>query len=333
MELKPSFGATGGLMRKAFTLIELLVVIAIIAILAAILFPVFAQAKTAAKRTQVLSNIKNVGTGIQLYMADYDDLLPRQDGCDASSALNKTLAATIPFPANGVGVGCTTGSFVYRTNHFSWQKWAMPYIKNVEIFWNPLRQRNETQWNNNGQIFDQFGINTGLTGALNTHNRSATAGGSLRDPWFGGSSTGVISPSEAFLLMEIGGAGAPHITHATRDPFVYQQTSYPVAIREYWRYRLMEGTAADCVGGTRGTTPDTRKTSNGMVILGFMDSSAKAMPAAQFLAKTPTLAETGTSISFNAGSVCDITASGGNIGISTAGMNTSVNYPMWNFGG
>lgn len=61
------------LSRKGFTLIELLVVIAIIAILAAILFPVFAQAKAAAKRVAALSGVKQIGTGLQLYAADYDD--------------------------------------------------------------------------------------------------------------------------------------------------------------------------------------------------------------------------------------------------------------------
>jgi len=59
--------------RKAFTLIELLVVIAIIAILAAILFPVFAQAKLAAKKTSSLSNIKQVTLGNLIYVGDYDD--------------------------------------------------------------------------------------------------------------------------------------------------------------------------------------------------------------------------------------------------------------------
>src|ERR1700677_4752282 len=62
--------------KKAFTLIELLVVIAIIAILAAILFPVFAQAKEAAKKTACLSNNKQMGLGLYLYLNDYDDNLP-----------------------------------------------------------------------------------------------------------------------------------------------------------------------------------------------------------------------------------------------------------------
>ncbi|MEL4411502.1 prepilin-type N-terminal cleavage/methylation domain-containing protein, partial [Shewanella algae] len=63
-------------MKRAFTLIELLVVIAIIAILAAILFPVFAQAKAAAKKSACLSNTKQIGTAFNLYLADYDDTTP-----------------------------------------------------------------------------------------------------------------------------------------------------------------------------------------------------------------------------------------------------------------
>jgi prepilin-type N-terminal cleavage/methylation domain-containing protein len=63
-------------MRRAFTLIELLVVIAIIAILAAILFPVFAQARTAALKTKALSNVKQLGTSCYLYLNDHDGQLP-----------------------------------------------------------------------------------------------------------------------------------------------------------------------------------------------------------------------------------------------------------------
>jgi prepilin-type N-terminal cleavage/methylation domain-containing protein/prepilin-type processing-associated H-X9-DG protein len=62
--------------RAGFTLIELLVVIAIIAILAAILFPVFAQAREAARKTQCISNLKQIGTAMQMYVQDYDEVYP-----------------------------------------------------------------------------------------------------------------------------------------------------------------------------------------------------------------------------------------------------------------
>ena len=90
-------------MKKAFTLIELLVVIAIIAILAAILFPVFAQAKLAAKKTVALSNTKEIAIGMQLYVNDSDDTTP------------------IVFTISGQG-----SVDVYQT--------MQPYIKNMDVF-------------------------------------------------------------------------------------------------------------------------------------------------------------------------------------------------------
>ena len=94
--------------RRAFTLIELLVVIAIIAILAAILFPVFAQAREAARKTQCISNMKQMGTAIAMYRQDYDETFPM-----AYYYLNDNSSA------NG---------------YAQWSGFCQPYIKNWGIF-------------------------------------------------------------------------------------------------------------------------------------------------------------------------------------------------------
>ena len=97
--------------RRAFTLIELLVVIAIIAILAAILFPVFAQAKAAAKKTQDLSNMKNIATATIMYQGDNDDVYQmlrngvRDWGCvraaqNPCEQINNGANATNPYIKN-----------------------------------------------------------------------------------------------------------------------------------------------------------------------------------------------------------------------------------------
>ncbi len=94
---------------KAFTLIELLVVIAIIAILAAILFPVFAQAKEAAKAAACSSNLKQMGTGLMLYIGDNDDTYPvtfylSYDG--ANPCILTSFQAVQPYQRNSQLVVC-----------------------------------------------------------------------------------------------------------------------------------------------------------------------------------------------------------------------------------
>ena len=91
--------------NRGFTLIELLVVIAIIAILAAILFPVFARAREKARQTSCLSNCKQLGLGVMMYVQDYDDTYPR------TSYLG------------GDGV-----------SDYTWTIVVQPYVKNVQIF-------------------------------------------------------------------------------------------------------------------------------------------------------------------------------------------------------
>ena len=76
--------------RNGFTLIELLVVIAIIAILAAILFPVFAQAREKARQAACQSNLKQIGTAVLMYVQDYDETMPpwTSDACGGINAFN-----------------------------------------------------------------------------------------------------------------------------------------------------------------------------------------------------------------------------------------------------
>jgi prepilin-type N-terminal cleavage/methylation domain-containing protein/prepilin-type processing-associated H-X9-DG protein len=99
--------------RKAFTLIELLVVIAIIAILAAILFPVFAQAKAAAKKTSDLSNVKQIALGIVMYAGDFDDKFPRTY-YDANGTRIRWRAVVHPYVKNGEAFSNESGMWNTR---------------------------------------------------------------------------------------------------------------------------------------------------------------------------------------------------------------------------
>lgn len=127
--------------RKAFTLIELLVVIAIIAILAAILFPVFAQAKLAAKKTGDLSNLKQIGTATMLYLGDYDDTLyPHRRNCNnaggtaATDVCSEYLDGSNNVKADFQGL---KGNGDGALKRYYWVFMLQPYAKNYDLFKNP----------------------------------------------------------------------------------------------------------------------------------------------------------------------------------------------------
>ena len=108
-------------MRKGCTLIELLVVIAIIAILAAILFPVFARAREKARQTSCLNNHKQLALGMLMYAQDYDEVFCRFN-------MNYYLP-TAPDPSNP--------SWNYRDGtrgYSTWPTCILPYLKNTQIF-------------------------------------------------------------------------------------------------------------------------------------------------------------------------------------------------------
>lgn len=101
---------------SGFTLIELLVVIAIIALLAAILFPVFARARENARRSSCMNNLKQIGLGIAQYTQDYDERFPPFDNSDATLG---TYGVIVDY-----GAGTLNNAFVA----------ALPYIKSTQVF-------------------------------------------------------------------------------------------------------------------------------------------------------------------------------------------------------
>ncbi|MFM9874158.1 MAG: prepilin-type N-terminal cleavage/methylation domain-containing protein [Fimbriimonadaceae bacterium] len=121
-------------MKKAFTLIELLVVIAIIAILAAILFPVFAQAKLAAKKTQHISNLKQTGTATNIYLSDYDDQFP----LTITQRPDRTyFNGFTPVPAGSVTTApWNTVDRIGQAATF-WGTSLQPYMKNFQLYTMP----------------------------------------------------------------------------------------------------------------------------------------------------------------------------------------------------
>lgn len=119
--------------RRGFTLIELLVVIAIIAILAAILFPVFARAREKARQASCLSNLKQVGLGMLQYVQDYDEKFPR---AQPTAGVPMSFWA---FPSTGA----TGGSL--------WANSIQAYIKNAQIYTCPSEMNS-----------DPFGLPTGV---------------------------------------------------------------------------------------------------------------------------------------------------------------------------
>ena len=97
--------------NRAFTLIELLVVIAIIAILAAILFPVFARARAKARQTSCLSNVKQITLALMMYAQDYDETYPVVD----------------------------------HTTGYDWWQPLQPYVKNAQLFRCPAYKAGPTE--------------------------------------------------------------------------------------------------------------------------------------------------------------------------------------------
>jgi prepilin-type N-terminal cleavage/methylation domain-containing protein/prepilin-type processing-associated H-X9-DG protein len=113
---------------RAFTLIELLVVIAIIGILAAMLFPVFARAREAARKIQCLSNVKNIAIAIQMYLTDYDRFPPKEHDAAAIAYMDEAPGGGSPNWRTGCGINQMGNPYL------RWPVIFDEYIKNRDVW-------------------------------------------------------------------------------------------------------------------------------------------------------------------------------------------------------
>lgn len=164
--------------RKGFTLIELLVVIAIIAILAAILFPVFARAREKARQSSCMSNLKQICLGGLMYMQDYDETFWMTGAAEMAN-----------FQANG-------------TPECIWYRALQPYVKNEQIFLCPSDDGMSAVWSSS---WDERPGHTGsypptefaLSYGTN-HNANRRAMATIQYP----SQTGMVFECTALLCYE-----------------------------------------------------------------------------------------------------------------------------------
>jgi len=168
--------------RAAFTLIELLVVIAIIAILAAILFPVFAQAREKARQATCLSNLKQIGMGLYMYAQDYDE--------------------TLPFSS----FSAVPGQSVNSIQNPKWMDVIQPYAKSDRLFTCPSdasSTRNFTSLTTNpnrGQGCTGGGCTSPVGGSYES-NESYNGGTTFSNP-MGRSLASIASPADTLFAVE-----------------------------------------------------------------------------------------------------------------------------------
>jgi prepilin-type N-terminal cleavage/methylation domain-containing protein len=181
--------------KKAFTLIELLVVIAIIAILAAILFPVFAQARSKARQASGLSNIKQVALAIYMYTQDYDEQFPRA-GWECQTN------------ADDAGIPVGSRNACGGTN---WQNVTQPYTKNAAIYVSPGDSTSSTSSIGTDWGGDDLTSNDGnfsiLINDLLSHNMGSNAAGyadvGAQSHFSNGlSQAAVNAPADCIIVMD-----------------------------------------------------------------------------------------------------------------------------------
>lgn len=182
--------------QRGFTLIELLVVIAIIAILASILFPVFARARENARRTSCMSNLKQIGLGLMQYTQDYDENYPMNI---VYPLVEQTKSG---WPGARFKVSpqstMTEGSCGSSSHCATWMDLIYPYAKSVEVFVCPSARVDQ-------EAYPSYGYSGGI-GGFSAHLGYYDYVPSLPSPYTSRrapvSLAAVQRPAEVFMAMD-----------------------------------------------------------------------------------------------------------------------------------
>jgi prepilin-type N-terminal cleavage/methylation domain-containing protein/prepilin-type processing-associated H-X9-DG protein len=259
--------------RRGFTLIELLVVIAIIAILAAILFPVFAQARAKARQASCTSNVKQLTLGFMMYVQDYDETFPFWNWGDSYGSGSKT------------------------PNHFEsfWVNAIYPYVKNGGVYACPSSNDRSTLYQNLAWAWlqqSQFPtsgfvqaminqtVNYGMSEPLETGNACGTNGES------GCADAGLPQPANTLLMADcnVGLTTGWAPSNDPNDPlhhYIISRVAYPNSPAGCWSNTATCGTAQVDIGDYRSDispnypTFDQQTRHSGGNIIGYADGHAK----------------------------------------------------------
>jgi len=224
--------------QSGFTLIELLVVIAIIAILAAILFPVFAQAREKARATSCLSNMKQIGLGIMMYTQDYDEMYPLYVGSYCAGARVTNPLDPNDTPGGSTGIG----------RRPMWQYLIYPYLKSWGIYSCPS---DKPQPKNLVAAFHNisYGYNYGYLSKLEVANEPDTCG---IGQWFSGRSQAIVNrPADIVAVTDSGGRDAFGEGGSTVGSMVNAPDAWPSS--EYFYGPTQVGWGLGCLDYFQGS--------------------------------------------------------------------------------
>jgi prepilin-type N-terminal cleavage/methylation domain-containing protein/prepilin-type processing-associated H-X9-DG protein len=238
---------------RGFTLIELLVVIAIIAILAAILFPVFAQAREKARQASCMNNLKQLATGMLMYSDDNDHLFP--------PVIGRQPGERLIFP-------------------MSWMARLQPYLKNTGILIDPSSGHPNQDWQNSGDLLANYSFPpsqraTGHEAAIVTAEPFGTA------LWEG--IGGFYGPPTGSFLEEAPSYSQAQIARPTETILICDHSAFDWGMI----YRKMYYPSPRHIREPDLKLPDGRSAPEGLINAAFIDGHVKALKHEQFWAILP----------------------------------------------